>query len=176
MLLYPESSDACDCIALAGKISNDFELQTPMINLHGQRIFQNDIVELSRNEYRYHFLVRAFTLRRNVFHLKGFVVHLFESTIDLRALIEISTADFDIELLHTRPTLKNVIPHRDQQHLNVKDLQKEHHLKGRSIAENLDVFAVHFTLFSDDTSANKSKKWNKVDVVYLRLCSNISKY
>jgi hypothetical protein len=176
MLLYPESSETCDCIALAGKISNDFKLQTPMINLHGQRIFQNDIVELNRNGNRYHFLVRAFSLRQNVFHLRGFVVDLFEETVDSRELLEVSTADFDIELLQNRPRIRSVISGPDEQQLDLADLQKQHHLKEKSCAQNLDIFAVHFTLFSDDTSANKSKKWNKVDVVYLRLCSNICKF
>jgi hypothetical protein len=143
------------------------------------RIFRNDIVRITNqcSGTTSHLLVRGFFVRHDIYFLKGFAFSYPEGTVDLNLLLQISTLEYDVQVLQEMQingliSAENLLPTTEREIINT--LQTQHQLKERSIREGLDVFAVHFTLFSDDTSANISKKWNKVDVVYLRLGSRIS--
>jgi hypothetical protein len=177
MLLYPDSGKTLNCISQGGKIFDNFELQTPMLNLNGMRIFQNDIIQITNrcSEAKGHVLVRGFFMRSDIYFLKGFSFSESDGIVDLTNLIELSTVEYDFEVLQERLQIRGLVSEqevdRNMEWKIIDALQAQHPLKERSVREGLDVFAVHFTLFSDDTSANKSKKWNKVDVVYLRLSS-----
>jgi hypothetical protein len=111
-----------------------------------------------------------FVFQEKVFHLKRYPFHLEVFTVDARKLIEVPTQEFYIRVLQTLPSVENIVLNPEETSVISKsDLLKQHLLKERSISENNDIFSVQFTMFSDDTSANMSQKWNKVDVVYLRL-------
>lgn len=102
-----------------------------------------------------------------------------ESYLDVSEYINISTDDsiHNIsviqEIFYIRKIINGPSMSKKLEDELCETLAAPFHLKERCLSENLDIFAVPFTLFSDDTSANKSKKWKKVDVVYLRLSSKI---
>lgn len=166
MMLYPNHSlETFTCI-FQGKKMDNFDLQTPMINLGGLRIFQNDLVKVFlKNGSFFHFIVRGFFYREGSLHLKSFLYCLRSRTVDASTYVEICTDAHIVEVIEEPiGIIRKVSPQKDDLQLQ---LNRYHPLRN----QNVDVFNIPFTFFSDDTSANISKKWNKVDVVYLRLCS-----
>jgi hypothetical protein len=183
MRLYPENADAgsiITCISQGRKVSENFELQTPMLNVHGKRIFQNDLIEVTVESHHekciFYLIVKGFFLKDGKFHLSGFKCDVSNFTVDATELIDVLVDAVEIEVIELKSPLRinfitvNADEERFKDYI-IQSMERQHPLKARSKAEDIDVFHVHFTLFSDDTSANVSKKWNKVDVMYLRLAS-----
>jgi hypothetical protein len=180
MQLYPNDDlEVYASLNQSGKVNGSVHLQTPMLNLMGTRIFHHDLVKIvhdSAGNFSF-VLVRGFLLKNNVYHVKGYEYNWRTKCLDIRKMITLPAVSGRIKVHELKFQIEQLLVSPDQ---NIEDNQVDdicksfetpHYLKERSQNEDLDVFTIPFTLFSDDTSANASKKWNKVDVIYLKLAS-----
>jgi hypothetical protein len=87
-----ESNEILSCLARAEKITDNFYLQTPMINLNGMRIFQHDLVRFQRvDDYDFHLLVRGFIRVNGKMHIRGYRFLINDSFLDVSKYMNIST-------------------------------------------------------------------------------------